>query len=89
MEENFSSPQKKHFHNTSAANPRLARYKIEVKKLSRRLNDYADRELGEVEILRLLQDTRSKVIDLHVARTQLKQKKNRPSRRPGTNRRNR
>jgi hypothetical protein len=71
------NPQKR----KNQANPRLVKYKIAVKKLSKRLNEYADHELGERDILLLLQDTRSQVINLHVARQQLRRKPGRKDRR--------
>ena len=58
-------------------NNKLARYRVEVKKLSQRLNAYADGGFAaDVEVMRLLQDTRSQVLNLHIARKSLhKQKK--------------
>ncbi len=73
LEESSSSAQNQQYRRNKT-NPRLVKYKIAVKKLSRRLNQYADHELGESDILLLLQDTRSQVINLHIARQQLHKK---------------
>lgn len=77
---------KRHQHRVKKeTNPKLARYKIEIKKITGRLEDFADRDLPDDGILDLLQDTRAKVLSLHIARKELQKnrnnkRKNRPAR---------
>ncbi len=66
------SPSKSSGRGRSNINPQLVRYTIAVKKVSRRLGQFADHDLDEKSILALLDDTRSQVLSLHIARKQLK-----------------
>jgi hypothetical protein len=65
----------------------LAHFRVEIRKISKRLNKYADSpDLPDHEVMDLLEETRRKVIGLHVARQNLRKKsqRNKPSRRhPG------
>lgn len=61
-------------HRNLPADPKVAKYRIEIKKISQRLSAYADgAKVPDREVLSLLEDTRMKVISMHVARKNIRQ----------------
>lgn len=62
--------------------PQLIKYQVALKDISRRLDRLAKHDLPDKGILDLLEDTRTQVLSLHLARQQLrKTPKNRPGKR--------
>lgn len=58
------------------AHPELVKYQLALKKISQRLDRYADHELPEGGVLDLLEETRAQVLSLHLARKQLERRGN-------------
>jgi len=54
--------------------PELVKYQVALKKISRRLDRYADHELPDNGVLELLDETRAQVLSLHLARKQLERR---------------
>lgn len=65
---------KKHNRNKST-DPKVALHQARLKQITIRLNKYAKHDLSDKEILELLDDTRSQVLGLHLARKNKKKKK--------------
>ncbi len=66
-------PSTNNRHSPQKNNHRLAHHRLEIKKISKRLNAYAEgTNIPTEEVLRLLQDTRSQVLSLHIARKALR-----------------
>lgn len=82
--EGISPQQQKHRQHKQGKSHQLKRFSVEIRKISKRLNKYADNpDLPDHEVIDLLEDTRRKVISLHIARQNLKKKqqKHRPGHR--------
>lgn len=54
--------------------PQLIKYLMALKDISRRLDQLAKHDLPDKGILDLLEDTRTQVLSLHIARKQLSKK---------------
>lgn len=91
--EDFAPSQRKpkNTHSKSAPNSagggqsrdrqKVLHLQVALKKLSRRLDNYALHDLSDSEILGLLQDTRTQVLSLRLARQQLKNDRRKNNRR--------
>jgi len=62
-------------HGKKETNPRLVPLKIAIRKITSRLDAFADHDLPDDGILDLLQDTRAQVLNLHIARKELRRHK--------------
>ncbi len=61
--------QKKH---SPKPKNKLDNLKVEVKKISKRLNQYAESgNIKDREVMQLLQDTRNQVLSLHIQRKEI------------------
>lgn len=55
----------------ASGHPQLLKYQVALKKISRRLDNLASHDLPDNGVLELLEDTRTQVLSLHLARKQL------------------
>jgi hypothetical protein len=74
VEEVFISPKNKKRSRKKTNDPRVGQHQAGLKLITLRLEKYAHHDLSDAEILALLNDTRSQVLGLHIARKQLERK---------------
>lgn len=81
--EDYSSTKvknkKKHF---PKPKNKLDNLKVKVKKISKRLNQYAESDnIKDSEVMKLLQDTRNQVLSLHIQRKEISKQNKKNKRR--------